>query len=83
MCGGIEYQSEKIYFPQPGARLPVRLRDGNVTWVTWGRRKDEVIGKFPNGGGWARLNSIKSGKWKPWYPRPVSITANQFMKKRP
>lgn len=35
MCGGIEYQDQKIYFPQPDARLPARLRDGNVTWVTW------------------------------------------------
>jgi hypothetical protein len=73
-----EYQGEKIYFPQPGARLPVRLRDGSVTWIAWGRRKNEVSGKFPNGG-WARLNSIKSGKWKPWHPRPVLIAANQFM----
>ena len=40
MCGGIEYQDQKIYFPQPDARLPVRLRDGNITWITWGRRKD-------------------------------------------
>ena len=66
MCGGIEYQDQKIYFPQPGARLPVRLRDGHVSWITWGRRKDESIGKLPNGG-WARLNSIKSDKWKPWH----------------
>ena len=80
MCGGIEYQDQKIYFPQPDARLPVRLRDGHVTWITWGRRKDEATGKFPNGG-WARLNSIKSGKWKPWHPRPVLIAAGQFMEK--
>ena len=46
MCGGIEYQDQKIYFPQPGACLPVRLRDGHVTWIAWGRRKDEAIGKF-------------------------------------
>jgi hypothetical protein len=31
MCGGIEYQDRKDLFPQPGARLPVRLRDGHVT----------------------------------------------------
>jgi len=42
MCGGIEYQDQKIYFPQPDARLPVQLRDGHVTWITWGRRKDEA-----------------------------------------
>jgi len=80
MCGGIEYQDQKVFFPQPGARLPVRLRDGNVTWVTWGRREKEAIGKFPNGG-WARLSSIKNGKWKPWHPRPVLIVADQFMEK--
>ncbi len=33
MCGGIEYQDQKIYFPQPDALLPVRLRDGHVTWI--------------------------------------------------
>jgi hypothetical protein len=31
MCGGIEYQDQKIDFPESDARLPVRLRDGNVT----------------------------------------------------
>jgi len=80
MCGGIEYQGEKVYFPQPGARLPVRLRNGNVTWVTWGRRKKEAAGKFPNGG-WARLSSIKNGKWKPWHPKPALIPVDQFMEK--
>ncbi|MDR4517971.1 MAG: hypothetical protein MRK00_11385 [Nitrosomonas sp.] len=80
MCGGIQYQDHKIYFPQPDARLPVRLRSGDVTWVTWGRRQKEAIGQFPNGG-WARLDSIKAGKWKPWRPRPVLIAADQFMEK--
>lgn len=80
MCGGIEYQDQKIFFPQTDACLPVRLRDGNVTWVTWSRREKEAVGKFPNGG-WARLNSIKNGKWKPWHPRPVLIAADLFMEK--
>lgn len=80
MCGGIQYQDHKIYFPQPGARLPVRLRSGNVTWVKWGNRKKEANKDFPNGG-WARLDSIKAGKWKPWHPKPVLITADQFMEK--
>lgn len=80
MCGGIEYQGEKVYFPQSEARLPVRLRNGNVTWITWGRREKEAVGKFPNGG-WARLSSIKNGKWKPWRPKPVLIAADLFMEK--
>lgn len=80
MCGGIDYQDEKVYFPNPEARLPVRLRNGNVTWVIWGNRKNSASGNFPNGG-WARLNSIYSGKWKPWHPRPVLIAADRFMEK--
>ena len=59
MCGGIQYQDHKIYFPQPEARLPVNLRNGGITWVVWGRRGGESSGKFPNGG-WARIDSIKS-----------------------
>ena len=39
MCGGIKYQENKIYFPQPDARLPVMLRHGGVTWIIWGKRK--------------------------------------------
>ena len=62
MCGGIEYQSEKIYFPQPSAPLPVRLRDCRVTWIAWGRRKDEATGKFPNGG-WAQRISLDLKEW--------------------
>ncbi len=31
MCGGIEYENNKIYFPNPEERLPVRLRNGLVT----------------------------------------------------
>ncbi|SEM77711.1 hypothetical protein SAMN05216325_10297 [Nitrosomonas marina] len=80
MCGGIQYQDQKIHFPQPDAKLPLLLRSGGVTWVTWGNRKKEANRKFPNGG-WARLDSIKAGKWKPWHPRPVLIVADQFMEK--
>jgi len=34
MCGDIEYQGQKSYITQSDARLPVRLRDGHVTWIT-------------------------------------------------
>lgn len=80
MCGGIEYQGNKTYFPLPDARLPVMLRHGGVTWVIWGKRSNEGGGEFPNGG-WARLDSIKAGKWKPWHPRPVLIPASKFLEK--
>ncbi|MDV6344762.1 hypothetical protein [Nitrosomonas sp. Is37] len=80
MCGGIEFQHQKIYFPQLNARLPIRLRNGGVTWIIWGRRKDQDPECFPNGG-WASIESIRIGKWKPWHPRPVLITADSFMEK--
>ena len=81
MCGGIEYQGQKIYFPNPEARLPVLLRNGEVTWILWGNRTISSSNKrFPNGG-WARLDSIKLGKWKPWRPKPVLIPADSFMEK--
>ena len=80
MCGGIQYQDHKIFFPQTDARLPVKLRGGGVTWITWGRRQKEAIGKFPNGG-WAKLDSIKMGKWKPWHPKPVLIPIESFLEK--
>ncbi|MCB1936217.1 MAG: hypothetical protein KDF59_09785 [Nitrosomonas sp.] len=62
------------------ARLPVLLRHGGVTWMTWGNSKKEANRDFFNGG-WTRLNSIKAGKWKPWHPRPVIIPADSFMEK--
>lgn len=74
MCGGIEYQGEKIYFPQPGVRLPVRLRDGSVTWIV---RVDARI--KPSANFRMAVNFIKSGKWKLGTPRPVLIVADQFM----
>jgi len=80
MCGGIKYQDQQIYFPKPDARLPVLLRHGGVTWITWGNRTTTDSSRFPNGG-WARLDSIKLGKWKPWHPRPVLIPADSFMEK--
>lgn len=79
MCGGIDYQGEKIYFPNPEARLPVRLRSGIVTWVTWGNRKKEANRNFPNGG-WTRLDSIYAEKWETLASN-TGIVADQFMEK--
>jgi len=83
VCGGIAYQSPadliKVFFPNPRAALPVRLRSGEVEWVTWGRRQHEE-GNMPNGG-WARLDSVKSGRWQRYQPRPVLIPASSYMEK--
>lgn len=80
MCDGVQYHDHKIYFPQLDAKLPVKLRGGGITWVTWGRCQKEAIGKFPNGF-WVRLDSIKMGKWKPWHPKPVLIRIESFLEK--
>lgn len=80
MCGGIEYQGNKVFFPNPEARLPVRTKDGGVTWVPWGQRNLGGKITFPNGG-WARLESIAQGKWKQWHPKPVQIICDRFMEK--
>lgn len=85
MCGGAKYTDKSgkewsIYFPNPKAALPVLKRDGDIEWVTWGKRKEEPDHFFAPGG-WARLNSIQEGKWKRFDPRPVLLPIQSFMEK--
>lgn len=85
MCGGIKYTDNQnktwtVYFPSPKAALPVLKKDGAIEWVTWGKRKEEDAPVFPNGG-WARLDSIKEGKWQRYQPRPVLLPIQSFMEK--
>lgn len=85
MCGGIKYNDKlgkewKVYFPSPKAALPVIKKSGEIEWVTWGKRKEENAPYFPNGG-WARLDSIKVGKWQRFHPTPVLLPVNAFMEK--
>lgn len=81
MCQAIFYQEEqhswKIDFQQPQARLPVRLKTGGVIWLNWGRRLIQK-GQLPLGG-WARMESIMSGQWDPFFPKPVKIPAQGFV----
>lgn len=83
MCGGVKFMQDgeerAVYFPQPGAALPVRKRDGSVQLVTWGRRREEE-GELPPGG-WARQDSIAKHKWDPYQPKPVLIAVDHFMEK--
>lgn len=85
MCGGIKYidnhnKAWTVYFPSPKSALPVIKKSGEVEWVTWGRRKEEDAPYFPNGG-WARLDSIKEGKWQRYQPTPVLLPVHAFMEK--
>lgn len=82
MCGGVKYTTNKetvrVYFPNPQAKLPILMNDGNLS-LPWGRRKEQQ-GTLPLGG-WARLDSIKAGKWDNVEPRPVKIIVDGFMEK--
>jgi len=85
MCGGVKYTDKggkewKVYFPSPKAALPVLKRDGEIAWVTWGKRKEEPDHVFAPGG-WARMDSIKEGKWQRFHPRPVLLPVQSFMEK--
>jgi hypothetical protein len=83
MCGGVYYNHQgadiRVYFPNPKAMLPVRTRRGDIALLPWGRRKDQQ-GALPLGG-WARLDSIYSGRWDRWFPVPVKLPIKQFMEK--
>lgn len=73
---------QTVYFAQNNAKLPVKLKNGEVKLVSWGRRENEVS-EMPLGG-WARLANIKSEKNKRWHfylPKSVQIPVVKFMEK--
>lgn len=83
MCGGAQYkhgdQDMRVYFPNPAAVLPVKRKSGDVELLPWGRRQQQK-GMLPLGG-WARLESIYSGRWDKWFPVPVKLPILSFMEK--
>ncbi len=83
MCGGVYFHFQnddfRIYFPNPKAVLPVRMRDHSLQLLGWGRRKGQA-GALPFGG-WARLDSIHAGRWDRYFPRPVKLPVAAFMER--
>ncbi len=83
MCGGVDYRVQpkryQVYFPQPGARLPVKTRSHGVKQVHWGRRSSEP-GHLPVTG-WARLESIERGVWARWRPLPAKVMVDSWQEK--
>lgn len=71
-------KTHTVYFARAKALLPVRLANGEVKLVTWGRRQQENS-EMPLGG-WARLNAIHDGKWSLYLPKPVRLPIDKFMK---
>lgn len=94
MCGGVEYEyidpetgerkSRKVYFPIPQAKLPVlreEADDLSLEFIQWGRRQGEPAEGDVPVTGWARLISLKEGKWNRYRPRRVKIPALRWMEK--
>jgi hypothetical protein len=83
MCGGVYYsihdQDIRMYFPNPKAQLPVKIRSGGIITLAWGRRRQQA-GTLPLGG-WAHLDSIYAGRWDCWFPVAVKIPVKSFMEK--
>ncbi len=81
MCYGVYYsvrdRDTRVYFPNPGACLPVRTRSGSVELLPWGRRSSQA-GELPLGG-WALLDGIYRGRWDRWFPVPVKLPLKSFM----
>lgn len=92
MCGGLEYQyldpvsgqmkTRKAYFPIPKVKIPVVIEDNSEPeWVQWGKRQGEDPELDVPVTGWARLLSLKEGKWNRYQPRKVKIPALRWMEK--
>lgn len=83
MCGGVLFsvngEEQRVFFPNPSAVLPVLKKNGAVETLAWGRRKEQK-GNMPLGG-WARLESIRGGRWDRYFPRPVKLPVQSFMEK--
>src|SRR3989344_7214106 len=90
-----EGESVTTYFPNPQAVLPAILKAGGHELLAWGRREEhdcrDAGGRATPGavaepgvlppGGWARLDSIKEGRWGRYHPRPVRLDVEEFMEK--
>jgi hypothetical protein len=77
-----EQKVHTVYFNQAKAALPIRLKNGNVKLVTWGRRENENS-EMPLGG-WARLANIKDDRhqrWNLYIPKPVQLPIQKFMER--
>ena len=83
MCAGVYYTiggtDVRLYFPNPKAQLPVKMRDGHAELLPWGRRHEQS-GDLPLGG-WARLDGIYAGRWDRWMPVPVRLPVKSFMER--
>jgi len=67
----------ELFLQTRGALLPVLNKQGRIVQLPWGRRENQH-GHLPLGG-WARLESIKTGQWDYYFPKPVKLPLLKFM----
>ncbi len=79
MCSGIEYQDALLTWQNTPVKLPVLLRNGEIAWLRWGELHG-TQSPFVHGP-CARLDSIQSGKWDRYQPRPVKIPLTRYMER--
>lgn len=80
MCAGIEFAGRRILWADDNPQQPMPMKDGSICWGPWGKAFHEAKRDIP-AGGWARLESIRDGKWKRYHPASVKIPATAFMEK--
>ena len=88
MCAAIEFKGRNVYFRDESPQLPVLLKRGlegidpEVIWIPWGVPYGNNEKHLPEGA-YARLESIKQGKWNRWHARPVQLPVSRFMERDP
>lgn len=79
MCSGIEYKDQMYLWKDATVKLPVLMKNGEVTWLAWGERHGVQSPFFQ--GPCARLDSIKARKWDRFHPRAVKIPVDRYMER--
>jgi len=89
MCVAVKFVLDgktRTASPTVGAKLPILMRSGQVTWVEWGSPVNLQVAsadspgrimKFP-AGNWVDLGVLRNGDWVRYRPRPVRIVAIAF-----
>jgi putative SOS response-associated peptidase YedK len=93
MCGGMTYstidpvtgevKTRTVYFPIPRVQIPTLSINGDSTlqFCQWGKRREEDPELDVPITGWARLISLKEGKWNRYNPSRILIPATRWMEK--
>jgi hypothetical protein len=66
----------KIYFANPDAQLPIRLKSGELVLATWGRRVTDE-GSLPFGC-CVLYDDLKQGSFDKFFPKPVKVMVNEY-----